>query len=110
MTTTEDLKKTTLTEKEARYLNDLRRAAKNYRESLETLQTSAQRDLDRLAAGQHTSGIGGQWITEPVAYHAALKALLEVQFYAYEMDDTDAWQELVQAAYKEEIDWFHYAK
>jgi hypothetical protein len=104
---TSELKAIALTEKEARYLNDLRSAAKNYRQSLETLQTSAQRDLDRLAAGQHTSGIGGQWITEPVGYHAALKALLEVQYYAYEMEDTDAWQMLCAAAYKEEVDWFH---
>lgn len=105
MNTTE-LKAIALTKNEARYLNSLRSAAKAYREALETLQTSAQRDLDRLAAGQHTSGIGSQWLVEAATKHATLQAVLEGQYTSYDMENTDVWQELATAAYKEQIDWF----
>lgn len=105
--TVDELKAVALTEHEARYLTDLARAAKNYREALETLQTAAQRDLDKLAAGNHTAGIGGQWLQEASSYHGALRTLLEAAYYAYNMEDVQVWQELVQAAYTEQVSYFH---
>jgi hypothetical protein len=110
MNTTADLKATKLTNREARYLTSLAQNARYYRESLQHLQTAAQRDLDNLAAGNNTSGIGHQWLIEPATYHAALKANLEAQYTSYDMEDRDLWQELVAAAYKGEIEYFFAAE
>lgn len=94
------------TEREASYLNRLRDAAEAYERSLATLADSIKREQDLLGDGYQTQGIGSQWLIEAATKQATLKATLENQYNAKEMEDRDAWQELVQQAYKQEVRWF----